>query len=138
MVPVKLDVVVKVKAREEERKLEALSASRQRVEAARQALRDARARADAELTGGGRAADFCVHESARARSLELVKQAQAKLDAAVEAETAARAAWMAARSQADAVRRVADARRAELLRESEARERKSADELTLLRFARAG
>lgn len=138
MVPVKLDVVVQVKSREEERRLEQLGAAQRQVDAARRALRDAEARADAELTGCGLAADFCVYEIARARALELVKKARATLDAATQAEAKARAAWTTARAQTDAVRRVADARRTELLQVAAARERKSADELTVLRFARAG
>lgn len=137
MVPVKLDVVVKVKAREEERRLELLAAAQRQVVAARKALRDAEAQADAELTTCGRAADFCVYEVARARALEVVKRARTALDVALQGEATARAAWVMARSQVDAVRRVADARRTEVRQLAETRERKSVDDLTLLRFARA-
>lgn len=138
MVSVRLDVVVKVKAREEARRLEQLVAARQRVDAARRALRAAEERAGAELTARGRAADFFIYEVARARALELVKQARQALDTASHREASAQSAWAAARSQAEAVRRLADARRAEVRQLAEAREQKSSDDLTLLRFAHTG
>jgi flagellar biosynthesis chaperone FliJ len=138
MVTVKLDVVVKVKEREEERRLEALAAARRHVAQAREALEAAQERARAELCASGRAADFCLYEAARARAQEAVKAATAALTRARQGEEAARQAWVAARSQADAVRRAAETRRREVLQLAESRERKREDELTLLRLAHAG
>ncbi|MEW5738158.1 MAG: hypothetical protein AB1938_04495 [Myxococcota bacterium] len=137
MIPVRLDVVVKVKAREEERRLEAMADGQRRVEAAKAALRAAEAQAARELSGSCVAADFCVYDTARARALELVKRARQELVSAERAAEASRVAWATARSQTDAVRRVADTRRAEVLQLAEKKERRSEDELTLLRFARA-
>lgn len=138
MVSGRLDVVVRLRDREEERRLEQLAMAQRRVAAARESVRDAEAGAARELNGGGRAADYCVYEAARARALEAVKRTRAELDAALQAEAAARAAWTAARAQADAVRRVAEARHAEALRLAETRERRAADDLVLLRMAHTG
>jgi flagellar export protein FliJ len=138
MVQVKLDAVVKVKARAEERLLEAFAEAQRGTLAAKEALRQAEARADASMQGGGIAADFSMYEAARGRALEAVKRARAGVDAALQHEEKARAAWVTARAQVDAVRRVADARRDEITKEAETKEQKRADDLTLLRFARAG
>lgn len=138
MTQVRLDVVVKVKAREEEKCLEAMAGALRQVEAAKAALQQAEDEANRDLLGCGVAADFCVYEAARARALEVVKRARAVLDAAKQAAEDTRVAWMTARTQADAVRRVADARRAEVHQLNEVRERRTADDLTLLRYARTG
>ncbi|MCC6335741.1 MAG: flagellar FliJ family protein [Myxococcales bacterium] len=138
MVPVRLDVVVKVKAREEDKRLEAMAQAVRQVEVARAALRDAQAQADRDLSGCGVAADFCVYEAARARALEAVKRARLAVGAAVKAVESTRAAWVTARSQTDAVRRVADTRRAEVQQLADRQERRASDDLTLMRFARTG
>ncbi|GMU58383.1 MAG: hypothetical protein AMXMBFR34_01460 [Myxococcaceae bacterium] len=138
MVPVRLDVVVKVKAREEDKRLEAMAQAVRQVEVARSALRDAQAQADRDLSGRGVAADFCVYEAARARALEAVKRARLAVGAAEKAVESTRAAWVTARSQTDAVRRVADTRRAEVRQLADRQERRAGDDLTLMRFGRTG
>lgn len=138
MSTVRLDVVVKVKEREEDARLDALARALRRVEAAKAALRKAEAEASSDVRGRGVAADYCLYEAAWARAQEAVRHARAALDAAQRAAEEARAAWMHARSRAEAVRRVADARRAEVRQRDAARERRVSDELTLLRYAWAG
>jgi flagellar export protein FliJ len=133
----RLDTVVRVKEREEERRLDTLSQAQRRAEEEAAALREAQARAEVELTGGGMAADFCVYEAARARALEVVRRARLAVEAAQREVEAARAQWVTAKAQTEAVRRVADARHAEVRRLAEAKEQKALDDLTLLRFARA-
>lgn len=138
MVPVRLDVVVKVKQREEERRLEALAGTLRAAQAARHALALAEAEARHERRRQGSAAEYSDEELARQRLLERVAAARAKLEQATAAVEQSRAEWTAAHRGAEAVRRVADARRSEVVEERERAERKTLDELALLQFARAG
>jgi flagellar biosynthesis chaperone FliJ len=133
MVPVRLDVVVKVKQREEDRRLERFSKDLRQVEAARDALQQAQRAANTDNRVTGLAAVWSLEEAARQRAVAQVANAKARLDEAAKAAEASRSEWAKARNSAEAVRRVADARRDEVVRELNRRETRDLDELALLR-----
>lgn len=138
MVQVRLDVVVKVKEREEERRREALGKTMRAAQAARHELLTAQAQTNRERGPGGSAADFSNDDLARQRLLDLVEVAKKKVHEATAAAEKSRTDWTKAYNSAEAVRRVADTRRTELVEANERAERKAFDELALLQFARAG
>lgn len=133
-VPVRLDVVVKVKAREEEKRLLVFSKALRSVETAQQALQRAEAEANREGRRRGLAADFSLQDVARGRALEAVRQAQARLQTVAKVAEASKAAWVEAKVRTDAVRRVAETRRSEVRLEEDKRENRELDELAVLRF----
>lgn len=133
MVAVRLDVVVKVKQREEDRRLERFSSDLRVVEDAKHALQRAEdaARRDNRVTG--LAAVWSLEEAARQRAVAQLATARETLSQAAKVAEQSRAEWARARNSAEAVRRVADARREEVVRELDRRESRALDELALLR-----
>lgn len=138
MVPVRLDVVVKVKEREEERRLEALGKTMRAAQLAHHELQAAEALTRRERGPARSAADFSNDDLARVRLLEQVEAAKKRLHEATAAADKSRTEWTKAHHSAEAVRRVADTRRAEVVESNERAERKAFDELALLQFARVG
>lgn len=133
MVPVRLDVVVKVKQREQDRRLERFSNDLRQVEAAKDALQRAQQAANTDNRVTGLAAVWSLEEAARQRAVAQVQSAKARLDEASKAAETSRGEWAKARNSAEAVRRVADARRDEVVRELNRKETRALDELALLR-----
>ncbi|MBL8918629.1 MAG: hypothetical protein JNJ54_07215 [Myxococcaceae bacterium] len=133
MVPVRLDVVVKVKQREQDRRLERFSNDLRQVEAAKEALQQAQHAANTDNRVTGLAAVWSLEEAARQRAVAQVQSAKARLDEASKAAETSRGEWAKARNSAEAVRRVADARRDEVVRELNRKETRALDELALLR-----
>jgi hypothetical protein len=80
----------------------------------------------------GTAADWQAADAARSRALQAVKAAENELVAALAAEKAAQKAAEDAWRRAEALRRAADERRLELVREMAAAERKEFDALANL------
>lgn len=138
MVRTRLDSVVQVKERVEEKAGQALAraesavtVARARVEAARRAAaQDFRSRADIS--------QWEVTELAHHRAMTDAKKAQKDLEALQKSALVVRASYLSAHQSAEVVRRVADSRREEAVRELNRVEDKALDEAaSLLHFRRA-
>ncbi len=124
----RLDAVVTLREREEQKAREALGLAVQATTAAQEALAAAEARARHDGRGRGPVEQWLVEEAARERALLEVKACRERLEAARKAETDARAKQVEAYQRAEVVRRVATARRAELDAADAKAENKAMDE----------
>lgn len=128
-VKTRLDLLVRLREQAEEaarvahaRAAAALRAAQEREAALRAAM--ARERDDARPTI---ADDWHLIEASQRRAMRAIEEAQAKVLEAQGAERSAKAALDEAHRSAEAVRRAADAKRAELRLELERKERKELD-----------
>lgn len=136
MVRTRLDSVVAVKERVEDRAGAALAraesaveAAKQRADAARQvAGQDHRARADAST--------WDMTELAHRRALQDAQKAEAEVATLRKSANVVRAQYVTAHQAAEVVRRVATTRREELQRDLDRRESKDLDEAAALLFVR--
>ncbi|MFZ5444139.1 MAG: hypothetical protein ACOZQL_29350 [Myxococcota bacterium] len=136
MVRTRLDTVVTVKERVEERAGQALaraesvvsSAQARAEEARRVAAQDNRMRADVS--------QWEVTELAHHRALVDARRAQRELESAQRTASSARDQYLSAHRAAEVVRRVADNRREETARELNRLEDKALDEAAGLLFVR--
>lgn len=136
MVRTRLDTVVEVKERVEDRAVQALAraesavttATRRAAEAKLAASKDFRARADV--------AQWEVTELAHHRAVADSKKAEKELAAVQKSAQTVRAAYLKAHQQAEVVRRVAENRRQELVQELNRAEDKALDEAASLLFFR--
>jgi flagellar export protein FliJ len=135
----RLDAVVQVKERVEEKAGQALAkaesavtTAKERVEAARRtAAQDFRARSDIS--------QWEVTELAHHRAVADAKKAQKDLEVLQKSALTVRATYISAHQSAEVVRRVANTRREEAQRELNRVEDKALDEAaSLLHFRRAG
>jgi flagellar biosynthesis chaperone FliJ len=131
----RLDAVVKVRERDEERALEKLVEARRAAQASQQQLEAARRQALRDERSGGPAFEWDMVELAHRKALTDVRAAEQRVKTATRAESLARDGHVAAHSRAEAVRRVAEARREELIQEQERIERRRTDELAALQYA---
>jgi flagellar export protein FliJ len=134
---VRLDTVVKLKERDEDRARRELADAQSTAAAAARALSEAQTRARGEGRQRGTAAEWLLADSAHVRALQEVRKAETVVRAADEKVGASRLRFVGARNTAEAMRRVADARRAEVVREAESLERKQLDEVSMLLFVRS-
>jgi flagellar export protein FliJ len=139
MIRTRLDVVVQVKERAEEKagvslaKAESVvTTAKQKLELARQAAsNDTRTRSDISL--------WEMTELAHQRALTDAQKAQKELETAQKSAAQFRASYLNAHRNAEVVRRVADSRRDELTKEMTRAEDKQADEAASLAwFRKAG
>lgn len=138
--PNRLDVVVRVREREEQQRLEKLGQlQRAEVEAAERA-RLAAERAKQGPDSAMDAARWLVEEQGRHRSVLEARRARRQADQAKTETDRARAQYTVAYQRAEVVRRVADARRAEYRAEADRKETRAEDDVAALAFAlkRAG
>jgi flagellar export protein FliJ len=130
----RLDPVIKIEEKKEERKLLEMAAAGQRVKTAEDALSDAQSRARADHRRSATAMDWQLAEVAHARVLHEVSTAQRNVQsAAVEAATT-REAYKAAYAKAEALRRVAATRVEEILAAHSKAEDKVLDEIGTVQF----
>ncbi|BDG08003.1 flagellar export protein FliJ [Anaeromyxobacter paludicola] len=136
----RLDKLVKLRDRSEETALAHLARAQASLSRARENLEGALTRARSDERSAGQAALWMLVEAAHTRDLHGVRIAEQAVASAADGEARARASYGDARQQAEVVRRIADRKRAELVKEEERRERKVLDELATIRFgtARAG
>lgn len=125
----RLDPLVRLREREEERARLELARAIEATRLAREALEEARRAALRNEFAPGPAYEWEMRELAHRRALEEVERAKAALLEALEAEEAARRACEEAHKRLEAVRRVAEARKAEARAEAERQERKLLDEI---------
>lgn len=125
----RLDPVLRLREKEEEAAAIALAGAAAKVKEALEAVERATLEARRNALESGSAADWDLRELAQQRALERLERAKADHAAALTAEEEARRSLEVAHQRTEAVRRVADARRAEARAEADRKERKEMDEL---------
>ncbi len=125
----RLDAVVKLREKDEERARRELADAQRNAVAAETAAAAARDRAKQDLRGRGSAAQWELTEIGHFRALRDAAVAERAAHAAGEKVVATRQNWGAAYKKAESMRRVAEARRDEIIAEAETKERKEFDEI---------
>ena len=134
----RLDAVERVRQRAEDSAKLALARARIEVARAEGELERLRERARLEDRQAGSAAQWEIRQAARDRALAEIKREEEALRALKAREAAAREAYEAAHRQFEAVRRVAEGKRAEMAREAGRKERKAMDEVAAILHGRKG
>lgn len=132
----RLDVVVKLRERDEERTRTLLADSERAAKLAAEQAAAAQARARQDGRKAGSAADWQLLDAAHGRARLDAANAEQAAGAADAHLEATRQQYSLAYQRAETIRRVAETRRAEMVAEADAKERKELDELAVLRFAR--
>jgi flagellar export protein FliJ len=132
----RLDAVVRIREKDEDTARIQLSEDQRRQLAAVAALEEARTRARHDARTSGRAQDWDLADRAHQRALLDARIAEHAVSAADEKVGTSRANYVAAYSKAEAMRRVVETRRADIIREAEKAEAKRLDEMATLLFAR--
>lgn len=125
----RLDAVVKLREKDEERARLELAEAQRQAAAAERAAAAARDRAKQDLRARGSAAEWELTELGHFRALRDAAVAERTAQAASQKVVASRQSWGTAYKKAESMRRVADARRAEIVSEIETKERKELDEI---------
>lgn len=136
MVRTRLDTVVEVKERLEDRAVEALARAESAVSSAKQRAEAARQLAQKDFRSRASLAQWEVTELAHHRAVNDAKKAEKELVALQRSAQTVREAYVKAHQQAEVVRRVAESRRTELLLEMNRAEDKLLDEAASLLFFR--
>ena len=132
----RLDVVVKLRERDEEQARTLLANSERAVKAAAAETLAALERARKDLRVSGSAADWQLLDAAHGRALvDAAAAAQAEA-AAHQRLSESRVVYSFAYQRAETIRRIAETRRTELINEAEAKERKELDELGVILHGR--
>ncbi len=132
----RLDAVVKLRERDEDEARSHLAEAQRRAAAAHAALEAARARAQTDERRAGSAAEWLLADAAHGRALVEARQAETQARASQEALGASRNRFAGAHARAEAMRRLAEVRRSEIISEHESRERKALDEAATLIYLR--
>jgi len=130
----RLDPVIKIEEKNEERKLREMAAANHKVKSAEEALVGARDAARSDHRRASSATDWMLAENAHTRALSEVRKAEREVKVATDEEGKARGAYTIAHSKAEALRRVAQARVDEILAAREKAESKELDEIGLVTF----
>lgn len=136
MVRTRLDSVVQVKERVEEKAGQALARVESAVSAAKAKVDDARRAASQDFRARSDISQWEVTELAHHRAVADAKKAQKDLEALQKSAQTVRAQYLSAHQSAEVVRRVASTRREELTREQNRAEDKALDEAASLLFFR--
>lgn len=138
MIRTRLDVVVKVKERAEEKAGQALANAERAVRSAQERLEVAKARTSQDSRARADVSQWAVQELAHHRALLDANKAKQEVDQLKKAAETVRAHYVSANRAAEVVRRVADARRDELMKEAARNEDKQLDEAaSMLWFRKA-
>jgi flagellar export protein FliJ len=132
----RLDAVVKIRERDEDTARIQLSEDQRRQLAAVKALEDAKTRARHDARTSGRARDWELADRAHQRALHDARLAEHAVNAASEKVANSREKYVGAYAKAEAMRRIVETRRADIVKEEAKAEEKRADELTTQRYAR--
>jgi flagellar export protein FliJ len=139
MIRTRLDVVVQVKERAEEKAGLALAKAETAVRTAQDRLEAARLSARVDHRARGDVSQWEMQELAHRRALADVSKASKEVDSLKKSAETVRAHFVNANRAAEVVRRVADSRRDELTKEAARNEDKQLDEAaSLLWFRKAG
>jgi flagellar biosynthesis chaperone FliJ len=130
----RLDPVIKLEEKNEERKLLEMAAAGQRAKSAEAALSDAQERARADHRRSATAWDWQLAELAHARALHDVSSAEFNVRSANAEVATTREAYKKVHSKAEALRRVAATRVEEILAARAKAEDKALDEAGALQF----
>lgn len=133
----RLDSAVRLQEQHEDRALEELALAARRAAEADAALARARERASQDHRGVGRAAEWQLADVAHVRALHDVARAQQEARKATEVVDNSRTQYASAYARAEALRRAADNRRQEILRDRGRAEDRALEELDLLTRFRA-
>jgi len=131
----RLDKVVSLREREAEKKLTVWTDAGRAAKQSELRLRDARIHASADNRKSGAAYEWDVIEMAHRTALVEVRVAEQSVQKARAEEAQARQAHLAAHTQAETMRRVADTRREELQKEEDRIETRKVDDLTSMMFS---
>lgn len=131
----RLDVLVKLRERDEEKAERAVADAQRAALAARARLTEAQALARTDARGALDVASWGLVEAAHGRAREEAERAARLVKDAQARETEARSAHVDAHRRTEAVRRAADGRRVELVREAETRDQRRVDDLTTMLFS---
>ena len=129
---VRLDVVVKIRERDETRARLDLAQAQRQATAAENLAAEARRKAQHDERQGGRAADWELTEVAHVESLRQAARAERAAQAAGQQLHTSRQSYNSAYRRAESMRRLAELRRSEVIAEQELDERKQLDEIGLL------
>jgi flagellar protein FliJ len=134
----RLDKVVQVRERVEDDALASFARARTSVAQARQELDGALRASRVDGRAAGPVELWVLDEHAHRQAVQAVHTAEGALQKATRGELTARDGWLAARQEADAVRRARERRVLELIGEGSRRERRDDDERATLRFNARG
>lgn len=132
----RLDRLVGLRQRTEDGALFDLASARRALWSAQDRLAGAIRRSRADDRGSGDSALWVVEEAAHRRALQVARGARLDVSQAAASEAAAREGWVDAHREAEAVRRVADRKRAEHRKGLTRVETRQLDELGMLGFQR--
>ncbi|MFT3709068.1 MAG: flagellar FliJ family protein [Archangium sp.] len=139
MIRTRLDVVVQVKERVEEKAGLALAKAETAVRSAQDRLEVAKQNAKADHRARGDVSQWEMQELAHRRALSDVSKANKEVESLKKSAETVRAHFVNANRAAEVVRRVADARRDELMKEQARNEDKQLDEAaSMLWFRKTG
>lgn len=132
----RLDPVIKIEERNEERTLNEMAAAGRKYKSAEEALSGAQRAARTDHRRSAPAMDWLLAEIAHTRALHEVRTAENEMKTAAEAAGLTRARYSQAHSKAEALRRVAQARADEILAARRKTESRELDDIGLLPFTR--
>ena len=139
MIRTRLDSVVQVKERVEEKAGQALARAESAVSAAKTKVEEARRTASQDFRARSDISQWEMTELAHHRAIADAKKAQKDLEVLQKSAVTVRAAYVSAHQSAEVVRRVATSRREDATLELNRREDKALDEAaSLMHFRRAG
>lgn len=128
MIRTRLDTVVQVKERAEQKAGQTLARAESVVTAAKEKLSNAQAAAALDVRARSDVSTWEMGELAHQRAVGDARRAEKELDQAQKTAAAMRTSYLSAHRSAEVVRRVADSRREELMREQARNEDKQLDE----------
>jgi flagellar export protein FliJ len=133
---VRLDAVVRLRERDEAKARQDLAQAQRQASAAEKAAAEAQVAARQDNRQRGSAAQWEMAEAAHAQTLREAVRAERAAQAASQQLHSSRQGYHRAYRRAESLRRLADARRVEVIAEAEAGERKQLDELGMLLFTK--
>ena len=136
MARTKLEVVVQLREREEDKALRALSDAERKLHEARLKAQQAAEAAKRDERTPTDAATWAVIEAAHGRALFDAKKSAREADTFAQATERVRAQYPSAYQRAEVVRRISDARELAANREVERKETKDLDEIAAVLFTR--
>ncbi len=135
MVRTRLDVVVAVREREEEKAKVAVAKAEALVQAARARASEAKAKAQVDHRARSDASSWELTELAHHRAMADARKAEKEAEAAQKQAEHVRVKLTSAHQRAEVVRRAADSRRTEIVREADRADTKEFDDVaSMLHF----
>jgi flagellar biosynthesis chaperone FliJ len=133
---IRLDPVVKLEEQREELRLREMADAGRRLKTAEEQLAETRARAGTDDRRPASAWDWQLAELSHARALSDVRAAEQAVNSASDESVVTRDRYSVAHSRAEALRKVAEVRVAEILAARNVAERREQDDLAILRHRR--